>query len=99
FLCMGDDPEHIADPANHVCNLSATNPNLQHEIKDGDGDVVIVADANPTNANTHPLNRVWSPPGRLMSMGGKQFVNGGTVQPAGAPSNGTLITYRFLKTG
>ena len=99
FLCPGDDPEHIADPHDHTCNLSPTNPNAAHIIKDGDGDVVIVAAANPDNANTHPLNRVWSPPGRLMSMGGKQFVNGGTVPAAGQPSNGTLITYRFLKTG
>jgi hypothetical protein len=97
FLCAGDDPEHIANPLNHVCNLSATNSNGAHMIKDGEGDVVIVAAPNVTNA--HPDNRVWSVPGRLMSMGGKQFVNGGTVQPVGAPSNGTLITYRFLKSG
>lgn len=99
FLCAGDDPEHIANPADHVCNLSAANANAAHMIKDGDGDVVIVADANPTNANTHPLNRVWSVPGRLASFGGKQFANGGTVVAAGQPSNGQLVTYRFQKSG
>lgn len=96
FLCAGDDPEHIANPADHVCNLSATNANAAHQIKDGDGDVVIVASPNITNQ--HPDNRVWSPPGRLASVGGKQFVNGGTI-PAGPGSNGTLVTYRFLKPG
>jgi hypothetical protein len=96
FLCAGDDPSTIADPANHHCNLSATNANAAHNIADGHGDVVIVAAANVTNA--HPDNRVWSEPGRLMSAGGQQFLNGGTL-PAGATSNGQLITYRFLKTG
>jgi hypothetical protein len=35
-----------------------------------------------------------------MSAGGMQFLNGGTI-PAGTttPSDGQLITYRFLKTG
>ena len=33
-----------------------------------------------------------------MSAGGQQFLNGGTI-PAGAASNGQLITYQFLKTG
>jgi hypothetical protein len=39
-------------------------------------------------------------PGRLMSAGGVQFLNGGTI-PAGAttPSDGQLVTYQFLKTG
>jgi hypothetical protein len=99
FLCAGLDPEHITNPLAHVCDLSAANANAAHVIKDGDGDVVIVADANPTAANVHPLNRVWSEPGRLMSAGGKQFINGGTVVAAGTPSNGTLVTYRFLKSG
>jgi len=99
FLCAGDDPEHIANPADHVCDLSAANANAAHIIKDGDGDVVIVADANPNNLNVHPLNRVWFEPGRLMSIGGNQFANGGTVVAAGLPSNGQLVTYRFLKTG
>jgi hypothetical protein len=96
FLCAGLDPAQIADPALHVCNLSGPNANAQHLIADGRGDVVIVAERNVTNA--HPDNRVWSEPGRLMSAGGIQFLNGGTV-PAGATSNGQLITYRFLKTG
>ena len=58
--------------------------------------MVLVAAAEHTDA--HPDNRVWSEPGRLMSAGGQQFLNGGTI-PAGATSNGQLITYRFLKTG
>ena len=57
---------------------------------------MIVAQANLNNV--HPDNRVWSEPGRLMSAGGMQFLNGGTV-PAGPTSNGQLLTYRFLKTG
>jgi hypothetical protein len=52
---------------------------------------VLVAQANVTNA--HPDNRVWSPPGRLMSAGGQQFLLGSN-NPAGQ-----LLTYRFLKTG
>jgi len=96
FLCPGMDPEHIADPANHPCDLSTTNSNAQHMIFDGKGDVVIVASQNVTNA--HPDNRVWYVPGRLMSAGGQQFLNGGTT-PAGPTSNGQLITYRFLKGG
>jgi len=55
-----------------------------------------VASRNITNA--HPGNRVWSEPGRLMSAGGRQFLNGGTI-PAGPNSDGQLVTYRFLKTG
>jgi hypothetical protein len=64
---------------------------------DGKGDVVIEVSAG-SNAAPHPENRVWYEPGRLMSMGGLQFLNGGTV-PAGPTSNGQLISYRFLKTG
>ena len=96
FLCPGMDPEHIADPTLHACNLSAPNANAQHIIADGKGDVVIVASANVTNA--HPDNRVWYVPGRRMSAGGMQFLNGGTI-PAGPTSNGQLITYQFLKAG
>jgi hypothetical protein len=69
FLCAGDDPSTIANPANHVCDLSATNAAAAHNIADGHGDVVIVASPNVTNA--HPDNRVWSEPGRLMSAGGR----------------------------
>ena len=94
YLCAGLDPSTIADPEDHDCNLLASNANARHVVADGKGDVVIVADANPTGANTHPLNRVWYEPGRLMSMGGNQFLNGGT-----APANGQLISYRFLKAG
>lgn len=96
FLCPGQDPATIANPADHTCNLKDANANARHEVLDGDGDVVYVAEPNVTNQ--HPDNRVWSEPGRLMSAGGQQFLNGGTI-PAGATSNGQLITYRFLKPG
>jgi hypothetical protein len=96
FLCAGLDPSTVDDPTQHACNLLAANANARHVITDGARDVVIVAEANITNA--HPDNRVWYEPGRLMSMGGQQFLNGGTV-PAGPGSNGQLITYRFLETG
>ena len=100
FLCAGDDPEHIADPGLHVCNLKAANADSEHVILDGHDDVVIVASAVPPTPvpPVHPNNRVWYEPGRLMSAGGQQFLNGGTI-PAGATSNGQLITYRFLKNG
>jgi len=96
FLCSGDDPGTIPNPTLHPCNLSATNANRAHIVSDGHGDVVIVASPNVTNA--HPDNRVWYVPGRLMSAGGIQFLNGGTI-PAGPTSNGQLVTYQFLKTG
>jgi hypothetical protein len=96
YLCPGEDPSEIPDPALHGCNLDEENARAKHRIKDGDGDVVIVARENVTNL--HPDNRVWSPEGRLMSAGGIQFLNGGTI-PAGPTSNGQLITYQFLKTG
>jgi plastocyanin len=96
FLCAGLDPETIADPANHVCNLSALNANAAHNVVDGKGRVVYAVAPNITNA--HPDNRVWAEPGRLTSAGAQQFLNGGTI-PAGATSNGQLITYRFMKTG
>jgi hypothetical protein len=96
YLCAGEDPSELPDPALHRCNLDDVNAAAKHRIKDGDGDVVIVAQENVTNV--HPDNRVWSPEGRLMSAGGIQFLNGGTI-PAGPTSNGQLITYRFLKNG
>ena len=98
LLCAGADPSTLVDPTLHVCTgaVGAANANAKHVITDGSGDVVIVAEANITNA--HPDNRVWSEPGRLTSVGGQQFLNGGTI-PAGPTSNGQLVTYRFLKTG
>ena len=96
YLCRGEDPANIADPALHPCNLLAANADAAHRIEDGKGNVVIVARPNVTNA--HPDNRVWSPEGRLMSAGGMQFLNAGTI-PAGPTSNGQLITYQFLKSG
>ena len=100
FLCAGADPEQIADSTLHVCNLLAANANAEHVILDGHNDVVIVANAVPAAPvpPIHPNNRVWYEPGRLMSAGGQQFLNGGTI-PAGATSNGQLVTYRFLKNG
>jgi len=98
FLCEGVDPSTLATPGLHHCNLDAVNANAEHEITDASGDVVIVASANPDNLNVHPLNRVWYEPGRLMSAGAQQFLNGGTV-PAGPTSNGQLVSYRFLKNG
>jgi len=96
FLCSGVDPSTIGDPGAHHCDLSAANAGAQHVIADGHGSVVIVASPNVTNV--HPDNRVWYEPGRLMSAGGRQFLNGGTI-PAGSTSDGQLVTYRFLKTG
>ena len=96
FLCAGPDPATVANPANHPCNLLASNANAQHVVLDGKGDVVIVA--SPSAGNVHPDNRVWYEPGRLMSVGGRQFLPGGTI-PAGPTSDGQLISYRFLKTG
>jgi hypothetical protein len=105
YLCAGFDPSTIANPALHVCNLLASNANAEHVVLDGHNDVVIVA-ANvipppvtvPPTPVPHPDNRVWYEPGRLMSAGGHQFLNGGTIA-AGPTSNGQLVTYRFLKNG
>ena len=97
-LCAGIDPSTAPDPSFLHCNLSTSNANDKHVIRDGHDDVVIVAEPNAQNLNVHPLNRVWSEPGRLMSVGGRQFLNGGTT-PAGPNSDGQLVTYRFLKTG
>ena len=96
YLCEGEDPAEIADPALHRCNLLLANDTAMHTVKDGRGKVVLVAQANLTNA--HPDNRVWSEPGRLMSAGGMQFLPGGTI-PDGPTSNGQLLTYRFLENG
>ena len=96
YLCPGADPSTIADPTEHTCNLSAANAAATHLVEDGKQNVVLVAQPNVTNA--HPDNRVWSPENRLMSAGGHQFLNGGTI-PAGSTSNGQLVTYRFLKSG
>jgi hypothetical protein len=96
FLCGNEDPTRMTDPVQHEgCNLSP-QADTARNILDGKGDVVIDVSQNVTNA--HPDNRVWSPAGRLMSAGGFQFLNGGTIA-AGPGSNGQLITYRFLKTG
>ena len=84
------------DPSVLNCNLDAANANAAHVVLDGRGDAVI--DVRPNVTNAHPDNRLWSEPGRLMSAGGRQFLNGGTI-PAGPTSDGQLISYRFLKSG
>jgi hypothetical protein len=96
FLCAGEDPATVTDPAAHPCNLNAANANAKHIVLDGRGKVVLVAEPNLTNV--HPDTRVWSEEDRLMSAGGQQFLNGGTI-PAGPTSNGQLVTYRFLEDG
>ena len=94
FLCAGVDPNtvEVEDINLLQCNLSAANADAEHVVTDGRGDVVLVAKENVDN--THPNNRLWSEPGRLMSAGAQQFLNGGTTN-----ANGQLLTYRFLKTG
>ena len=96
FLCNGPDPSTVNDVTQLACNLSASNANASHVISDAKGKVVVMVSANVTNQ--HPDNRVWYEPGRLMSAGGRQFLNGGTI-PAGATSDGQLISYRFLEPG
>jgi hypothetical protein len=100
FLCPGMDPSEIPNLLDHRCRpasvggIGGTNAAAEHVIADGKGDVVIVAAPQPAGTNVHPTNRVWYEPGRLMSAGGQQFLNGGTTV-----ANGQLITYSFLKTG
>ena len=95
FLCPGTDPETIDDPTAHTCNLTA-NSNTLHNIADGKGDIVIVA----RPLGPHPDNRVWHEPGRLMSAGAFQFLNGDLVNPTTlVVTPGQLLSYRFLKTG
>jgi uncharacterized protein YodC (DUF2158 family) len=96
YLCPGFDGALAAQF--HPCRtglgapgIGATNAAVAHDIADGKGDVVIVAAAADATATG---NRVWSEPGRLMSAGGIQFLNGGTTV-----ANGELVTYRFLKPG
>ena len=98
YLCAGMDPSEIEDVTLHTCTGAAgvANANAAHVINDGKGDVVIVAEPNLTNA--HPQNRVWSVPGRRMSAGGRQFLNGGAI-PAGPDSDGQLVTYQFRTAG
>jgi len=92
----GVDPATVGTPSGLNCNLNAVNANAAHTILDGHGDAVILVSPNITNA--HPDNRLWYEPGRLMSAGGRQFLNGGAI-PAGQNSDGQLVTYRFLKSG
>jgi hypothetical protein len=100
YLCAGLDPAEIADPTQQPCNAvtpaGAANAAAMHVVRDGRRQVVLVADPNITNV--HPDNRVWSVPGRLMSAGGQQFLNGGAL-PVGPTTMGQLVTYRFLEKG
>lgn len=101
YMCVGRDPSTFTDTTLHHClaTSAAGQQNVldNHNILDGHGDVVIVSGVGGPPA-VHPGNRVWSTEGRLMSAGGMQFLNGGTI-PAGPNSNGELLTYQFLKTG
>jgi hypothetical protein len=100
------DPATIEDPLDHPClNVAGQTPpapgvaNAARNItiKDASGDVVIVTGAG---AATHPGNRIWYTPGRLMSAGGNQFLTGvGAGPPPVTPTTGQLITYRFLVPG
>jgi len=100
-LCPGFDPQTIFDPANHTCpGGNVANAGASKTVLDGHGDVVIVS---PVGGATHPNNRVWYEPGRLMSAGGQHFLTG---IPPGVPptvtvtaTTGQLVTYGFLKTG
>ncbi len=98
FLCPGSDPETILSPLNHVCNgttaAGQANAAAQHLIEDGKGDVVIVASPG---GPTHPNNRVWYEPGRLMSAGGNQFLTG--AGGAVTATTGQLVTFRFDHPG
>jgi len=97
LLCGTNDPTRMTDPAQHsACNLSP-QANDPHFISDAKGDVVLEVPANVTNL--HPDNRAWYEPGRLMSAGGVQFLNGGAAPTGTGATGGQLITYRFLKTG
>jgi len=101
FLCAGLDPATIDSPLNHVCNgttaAGVANAAAQLIIPDGHSKVVIVA--SPGTA-THPNNRVWYEPGRLMSAGGNQFLIGvGAGPPPVTATTGQLITYRFDHPG
>ena len=96
LLCPGVDPSTMGDPTQLACNLSAVNANAAHTITDRRQKLVM--DVAPNLTNAHPDNRVWYEPGRLFSAGGRQFLNGGTT-PAGASSDGQLVTFRFSKPG
>jgi hypothetical protein len=57
YLCEGEDPKNIdvANSDDHACNLSAANADALHEVKDGQGKVVLVAQRNLSGApGVHP---------------------------------------------
>jgi hypothetical protein len=111
LLCQNSttDPGTIEDPAAHPCQaapLPPPNPspspggaNAARDItiRDASGDVVIVTGTAPPN------NRIAYAPGRLFSAGGNQFLLGISPGPPPAPqigpTNGQLLTYRFLVPG
>jgi hypothetical protein len=106
LLCAanpGVDPGTIEDPLNHICNgttpTGQANAAADHTVRDARGEVVIVSGPGGPN---HPNNRVWYEPGRLFSAGGNQFLVGISapgVTPVVGPTNGQLVTYRFLVPG
>ena len=92
YLCPGVDPATIGDVRMHSCALNMANANAPRVVGDGHGGVVAVLE--PNLANTHPHNRAWYVPGRLMSAGSVQFLNGGTT-----PEDGEILTYQFDSVG
>ena len=40
YLCAGEDPQDIPNPALHVCNLSPVNADAEHTVRDGQNKVV-----------------------------------------------------------
>jgi hypothetical protein len=102
FLCAGPDPHTLTDPSKEPCNallgIGATNANGPKVVFDGEGNKVIELVSNDSR---FPNNRVWYEPGRFMSAGAQQFLNGGTTPAAttiGA-SDGQVITFRFHEKG
>ena len=100
YLCAGPDPATITDPAKEPCNAvlgtGAVNAAAAHTVLDAKGNKVIVVSPNVTNK--FPDNRLWYVPGRFMSVGGQQFLNGGTIA-AGPTSDGQLVTFQFVEKG
>jgi hypothetical protein len=81
-----DIEEDLCQGGPTVCNNTITlTDNLQYQVTDGKGDLIIDTGTNP------PSNRVNDPIDRLLYAGGGQFLNG-TV-------SGTQVQYRFEKTG
>ena len=80
FLCPGEDPADSPDfhpcPTAGPVNAAARTCDLRRRWRRRHR-------CRAQRHHAHPDNRVWSTPGRLMSAGGHQVLNGGTI-PAGA---------------